>query len=45
MASALHCEATMDTTAHIARSIVSWRWFAPILWFTIAFVTAALTTG
>ena len=45
VASPLHCEAAMDTTAHIARSIVSRRWFAPVLWFAIAFLTAALTTG
>ena len=29
----------------VARRIAARRWFAPLLWFSIAFITAALTTG
>jgi hypothetical protein len=34
-----------STAGHLARSVVSSRWFAPVLWFAIAFLTAALTTS
>ena len=30
--------------ASFARSVVSSRWFAPLLWFAIATVTAALSS-
>ncbi len=35
----------MSASVELARRISARRWFAPLLWFCIAFVTAALTTG
>ncbi len=44
VASPLHWGAVMmSAPAQLARDLTSRRWFAPLLWFTIAFVTAALT--
>jgi hypothetical protein len=32
-------------SAELARRVAANRWFAPVLWFSIAFITAAITTG
>jgi hypothetical protein len=34
-----------SAAADLARHLVSRPWFAPVLWFAIAFVTAAIATG
>jgi len=34
-----------SSAVDLARHVVSRPWFAPVLWFAIAFVTAAIAVG
>jgi len=42
----MHCAGSMTSQAlELARRISARRWFAPVLWFAIAFAAAALTVS